>query len=122
MEFKAVIRLLYGLEEEVQHRDFFASLSNAASIKVTPIIKELPKSLLDKQTEQIVKSKKAHFLDSTRDSTSQLHCPMTPGCNLVTFVEPIWQSSRPFLRVFREGASRKKETRSVNHIAGAISE
>jgi len=61
MEFKAVIRLLYWLEVEVQHRDFFASLSNAASVKVTPIIKELPKSLVDKQTEQFIKSQKAHI-------------------------------------------------------------
>ena len=60
MEFKAVIRLLYRLEVEVQHRDFFASLSNAASIKVTPIIKEFPKSRADKQTGQFIESEKAH--------------------------------------------------------------
>jgi len=59
MKFKAFTRPLYGLEVEVQHLDFFASLY-AAAIKVTPIVKKLPESLVDKQTEQFIKSKKAH--------------------------------------------------------------
>jgi len=72
METKAVIPISYGLEVEVQHRGFFASMSSVATIEVIPINKGLPKFLVDNQTKQIVKSKKAHFGDSTWDSTSQL--------------------------------------------------
>jgi len=60
MEFKAVSRLLYWVEVEVRHRDLFASSSNAASIKIAPIIKKLSKSLSDKQTGQFLRPAKAH--------------------------------------------------------------
>lgn len=86
MESEAVIRLPYGLEMDVQHRDFFASLSNAA------INEELPESRVDKQIQKISNRKRPIILDSTWDRTSQLHRPMTSGCNFVTFAEPVRQS------------------------------
>jgi len=61
METKAVIPISYGLEVEVQHRGFFASMSSVTTIEVIPINKGLPKFLVDNQTTQIVKSKR-HIL------------------------------------------------------------
>jgi hypothetical protein len=61
MEFKAVIGHFYREYVKVLGPDFFAPLSNVASVKFTPNIKELVKSLIDWQTNRGIRSEKSNF-------------------------------------------------------------
>jgi hypothetical protein len=61
MEFKAVIGHPYRACVKVLVPNYFASLSNVASVKFTRNIKELPKFLLDWQTKRCTRWEKSHF-------------------------------------------------------------